>query len=380
MFWSNKTSLSVGFVFFTINVLFGGWIARIPEVKADLDMSEAELGLALLGLPVGSLAGAFYASWQLRRQPLGKFTFYMTVGLCVAIILPALAAFPLILSVALISIGFLSSATDVGMNAAAAQVEKKYNILIMSACHGMFSLGGVVGAILGGITASLGIPLWLYLGILGLVMLVLNTLLSPVLFTVPNPEQQDQGFSLPPRALWGLALIGFCVMLGEGAVADWSAIFLQEIRHSSPFLAAMGFAAFSFFMALGRFVGDALTVRFGHRMLTVLGSLLGSVGLLMAISIPGSWSGILGFALTGLGFSVVVPLLFGQAARLQPDAPGDSIAGIASSGIFGFMIGPPAIGFIAEAYGLSIGLLTAALLGILATVVAILNRPGVLTT
>ena len=378
MFWSSRISLSVGFVFFTVSLLFGSWIARIPEVKQSLHMNEAQLGLVLLGLPIGSLLGAFFTGWQLRRQPLGRFTFLMVLSMCVVIITPGLASTPFLLGLALVAVGFTSSATDVGMNAAAAQVEKKLDITIMSACHGMFSLGGMIGALIGGIAASLEITLWIHLVLLGLLMMVLNIAIYPTLSKVPDQENYEQGFKLPPAAVLGLALIGFCIMLGEGAVADWSAIYLREVRHSSAFNAAMGFAAFSLFMALGRFAGDGFTVRYGHNTLIIGGGLIGSIGLLLAIIFPSVEMGILGFALTGLGYSVVVPLLFSQAARYHPDAPGDSIAGVATSGIIGFMVGPPAIGFIAQQYSLSTGLLTAALLGFLATFIAVylsLSRP-----
>ena len=371
MFWSNKTGLSVGFTFFTVSVLFGSWIARIPEVKAQLQMSEAQLGLVLLGLPIGAALGTLMATRQLRRMDLGRFTYYGALIMCFFMLFPAWMPTPLLLGIALFCVGFSEGMANVGMNSAASQVEKTQNILIMSACHGMFSLGGMIGAVSAGFVASLGVPLWLHLSGVVLILVILNYQLRFILLSIPNLETPSVGgFSLPPKALWGLAVIGFCIMLGEGAIADWSAIFLKEIRLSNVFVAALGFAGFSFFMALGRFFGDGLIQHFGYGNLVLGGSLLGGMGLLLAIAVPVAWITVIGFSLTGLGFSIVVPILFGRSAQLCPDRPAEGIAGIATSGIVGFMIGPPAIGFIAESFGLSNGLLTVVLLSLLAVVIA----------
>ncbi|MCO6488711.1 MAG: MFS transporter [Phaeodactylibacter sp.] len=362
-------SLSVGLTFMTLSMLFGSWLARLPEVQAALALSEGQLGLALLGLPLGALALTPFAGWLMQRIPTGRAMILSTLLFCAFLPIPAFAESQWALMAGLFVVGVSNNFMNISMNAAAAAIEQQYRITIMSICHGMFSLGAMVGAGSAGLVAAAGVPLQGHLIAVALLMVGLQLLLRPIILHLPDSDSGGSSFALPPKALLGLAFIGFCIMIGEGAIADWSAIYLRNILEADPFVASLGYAGFSMAMALGRFAGDGAKVRLGAARLIVIGSLLGAGGLALAILIPVPAAAVLGFTLVGFGFSTVVPLLFSAAAKTPGVAPGTGIAAVASSGVVGFLIGPPLIGGIAEHFGLGFGLGVVAALAMMAAVV-----------
>ena len=374
VFTFHLQSLSVGLTFMTLSILFGSWLARLPEVLAGLGLSEGQLGLALLGLPLGALTITPLAGWLIGRLSAGRAMMLATLAFCALIPLPSFATSQWGLMGALYIVGLANSLMNVSMNAAAAAVESHYRLAIMSACHGMFSLGAMIGAGSSGLIAAAGIPLQGHLIGLALLMVGLQLLLRPIIATIPHSSKGGSGFTIPPKSIWGLALVGFCIMIGEGAVADWSAIYLRNVLQSGPFVASLGFAGFSLAMALGRFAGDSIRQALGNGRTVVAGSLLGATGLCTAVLIPHPVAAVLGFTIVGIGFSTVVPLLFSAAARTPGVAPGTGIAAVASSGIVGFLIGPPLIGFIGEHYGLGFGLGFVAVLALMSAGVVRANR------
>lgn len=363
-------SLSVGLTFMTLSILFGSWLARLPEVQAGLMLSEGQLGLALLGLPLGALTIMPLAGWLIEKLSTGKAMTIATLLFCAVLPIPTFANSQLTLMAALYVVGLANSFMNVSMNAAAAAVESQYRLTIMSACHGMFSLGAMIGAGSAGLIAAADIPLQAHLIVLALMMVVLQLFLRPITSTLPHSSAGGSSFALPPRSVWGLALIGFCIMIGEGAVADWSAIYLRNVLLSDPFVASLGFAGFSLSMALGRFAGDGIRQYLGATRTVFAGSMLGSAGLSIATLLPHPATAVLGFTIVGLGFSTVVPLLFSAAAKMPGVSPGAGIAAVASSGVIGFLIGPPLIGFIGEHFGLGAGLGFVAVLALAAAGIA----------
>jgi MFS family permease len=364
-------SLTVGLAFFSLSLLFGSWLARIPEVQAALLLSEGQLGIALLGLPAGALAIMPFAGWLTNRLSTGAAAGISTVLFCLAAPLPALAGSFAGLIGTLFVVGLTNSFMNISINAAAAALERHHQISIMSSCHGMFSLGAMVGAGSSGLIASAGISLHLHLVGVALLLIILQIILRPVTIHLPEGNKSESnGLAVPPPALWGLAFIGFCIMIGEGAIADWSAIYLRKIQGAGPFTASLGYAGFAMAMAIGRFGGDTIRLHLGAKKAILTGSLLGCTGMIMAIASPAASLSILGFTIVGLGFSTVVPLLFSIAANTEGISAGTGIAAVASSGVVGFLIAPPIIGFISELMGLSAGLGIVAFLALLAALVS----------
>jgi MFS family permease len=363
-------SLSVSLTFMSLSLLFGSWLARMPEVQSALMLTEGQLGIALLGMPLGALIMMPFSSYLASRLTTGTSLQVSTILFCLAAPIPALSTGIWSLAGGLFLVGVTNSFMNISMNAAAAAVEKTYMMSIMSACHGMFSLGAMIGAGSAGIIASMGVPLHLHLFIIGGLLIILQLVLRNSQTQLPNQEYKRTKFSWPPAALWGLAFIGFCIMIGEGAVADWSAIYLTHTLSASPLYASLGYAGFSLAMAIGRFSGDSFKEIIGSKTAIVAGSLLGALGILIAIASPAVWLAILGFTLVGLGFSTVIPLIFSKAAGTPGVVPSTGIAAIAGSGIIGFLIAPPAIGILSEYFGLNIGLGVVAILAFFAALVA----------
>lgn len=338
---------SVGLVFFALSLSIGAWVTRLPEVKASLGLSKSELGLALLFIPLGSaVLLPFYGS-IIRKLGEKKATLIGIIFFLTTILLPVLVEDFYSLMAVLFLAGLGLGVTDVAMNAVAAEVEKQYDCQIMSASHGFFSLGGMVGAATSGLFISLGFSPLEHLAIWSVLLLILLAPHARHLIDAAERSAPGKSFQLPPKAMLVLALISFCVMMCEGGITDWSTIYIKEDLLASAEMAGIGFAGFSALMALGRFAGDGLINKWGARKLLVYGLLLAGVGL--GISILGSFVlAVIGFSLAGIGYATVFPILFGSAARVEGVAAEVGIASVASSGYIGILVGPAIIGFIAE--------------------------------
>jgi MFS family permease len=357
MFFSNRDAAAIGLVFMTVSILFGSWVTRIPDMKSNLNLNEGTLGLSLLGMSIGALIMMPFSAWIMSKVGTGKTMFFGIIIATLTMALPAFATSFWTLVMFLFVAGLFHGLTDVAMNAAAATIEQSQRIRILSTCHGMFSLGGMFGAILGSLLAGYGVSVQIHLMSLSIIMVIVILLISKSLLNVEDAEiEEGKLFVVPSGALIGLAIVGFIIMMGEGAIADWSAIFIKDYLNGTAAVAGLGFAGFSLTMAFGRFIGDSIIPKYGSRNIIQVGSALGVIGLALVIFIPNIYVAILGFAIVGLGFSCVVPILFSAAAKVPGIASGTGIAAVTTSGIFGFLIGPPSIGFIANEFGLTLAL------------------------
>ena len=255
------------------------------------------------------------------------------------------------------------------MNAQAALVEQRYARPIMSSFHGLWSIGGLVGAALGGLIATQGLSVRAHLLSVAIVAVIV-ALFATHWLVVDDHQRHDAGpsFALPPRALVLLGLIAFGVLFCEGAIADWSAVYLRESLHSTPAIAATGYAAFSLLMAAGRLAGDALALRLGPAWLVRGGGALVALGIGVAIVSDVPVIAIVGFGLIGAGLACSFPLILSAAARTPGVAANTAIAAMATVGYTGFLVGPPLIGTVAEAVTLRGALGLLGLVGVLVAV------------
>lgn len=353
--------LGVAAIFFLNGFGFASWVVRIPAVQEKLALSEGPLGIALLGAAVGLLISTPLAGWLVSR--LGSRPVVGVTTLLVSLVLLPLALAPNLplLVLANVAGGAAAGALDVSMNAQAVEVEKRYARPIMSSFHAAFSFGGLAGAASGGLVASLGIGVLAHLaGVAVLSAAAAFAAYRPLLpaSTDAGGSEKDAGpaFARPTRELLRLGVISFCVLLGEGAIADWSAVYLHGTLQTGPGFAAAGYAAFSLTMATGRLVGDGLTARLGPARLVRAGAALAAGGLGLALAIEHPFVALFGFACAGAGFSIVFPTALSAAGRTAGTSAGPAIAAVSSLGYLGFLIGPPAIGFVAEAFGLGVAL------------------------
>jgi MFS family permease len=361
--------LAVAAIFLFNGIALANWIARIPDVKQQLQLGDQLLGLVLLCAAVGALIAQPIVGWLISRVGSRRMTTIMAVAFCPSVMLPGLAPNTLSLMGALFLLGVCNGGLDVAMNAQAALVEERYARPIMTSFHGLWSIGGLVGAALGGLLAAQAVTVRAHLLGVAVVVTILAALATRWL-VVDDDQHQAAGpsFALPSRALLLLGFIAFGVLLCEGAIADWSAVYLREGLGSAPGVAATGFAVFSLLMAAGRLAGDGLALRLGAARVVRGGGALVALGIALVIVSDVPAIAIAGFGLIGAGLACSFPLLLSAAARTPGQAPSTGIAAIATAGYTGFLVGPPLIGSVAEAVTLRGAL---GLLGVVGVLVAV---------
>ena len=349
--------LAVLAVFFANGVVIGTWVVRIPAIKEKLGLSEGLLGVALLGAAAGALVAMPIVGALVSRFGSRRIVGAAALLLPVSLLMPALAPSLVFLVPALVMLGAANGGLDVAMNAQAVAVERGYGRPIMSSFHAAWSFGGLGGAALGGLLASRGIlplPHFSAVAILSAIAFVAayGALLPP---HVDASEKGTPAFARPTRALLGLGIISFCVLLGEGAMGDWSAVYLDNTLRTGPGFAAAGYAAFSLSMAFGRLFGDRLTERLGPTRLVRSCGAIAAVGLGIALAAAQPFIALIGFACAGAGFSIVFPAALSAAGRTGGPT-GPALAAVSTAAYTGFLVGPPFIGFLAELTGLGYAL------------------------
>ncbi|GAA5514227.1 inner membrane protein YbjJ [Deinococcus carri] len=345
---------ALGLVFLTNGTLFATWAVNIPAVRDRLELSEVQVGTALLAVAVGSLISMPLTGGWTARFGSDRVTRLAVVLTMLALLLPLLAPNLWTLVLALALLGALNGVLDVAMNAQGVTVERRLGRPIMSRLHAYFSLGGVLGALLG--TLLVGrVPLLVH-GALVVAVTTLAGLLAGRLLLPDLPEPRDAAEQSASPARPGLSpaalLLGslcFLGMLAEGANYDWTALYFRDVLGLAGGQAGIGYAAFVAAMTLGRWFGDRVRTRLGDEVTVRGGALLTALGLALALLVRDPLPATLGFALSGLGLSNVVPVLYGTAGHALA---GRGIAQVATIGYAGFLLGPPAIGFIAGQVGL----------------------------
>jgi MFS family permease len=348
-------------------ILVGTWAARIPAIQQHLGLQSGALSMALLCAAVGLLVATNVAGYLAAR--FGSSVVTTISGLLFCCTVPLLALAPSLpwLALALALYGATGGSWGVAMNTQGVAVEHCYGRPILASFHGFFSVGGLIGASLGGLAGGRGIaPLAHFTAISAVAAVCLVVAARQLLPAKTDAGGSSISFVLPSGALLMLGVIAFCTVLSEGAVSDWSAIYLQHTVATGAALAAGGYAAFSLLMAAGRFVGDSLTARSGARAVVRAGSLMAATGIALALLIPWAPLAIIGFGLVGAGLSSVFPIVISAAGRSSDSSSGNAIAAVATCGYVGFLAGPPSIGFLAQAAGLRAALLLIVALSLLA--------------
>ena len=370
---------AVALMFFVNGALIGSWVARIPAIKAGLGLNDGVFGLALLAMAGGALvamplAGGFCARFGSHRVT-------QATALLYAGLLPVLALAPNLwaLLAVLFVFGLVHGGMDVGMNAQSIAVQKRYAASIISSFHALFSTGGLVGAALGGWIAARGMVPWEHFLLMTAALGGLATLTFPYLLDDRRDHESEAGnavenphrmFVRPTRALAVLGVLAFCAMVGEGAMADWSAIYLKRVLHTGVGLAAAGYAAFSVTMALTRFTGDRLSMHLGPTSLVRLGGALAMGGFAVALFVPYPAAAFVGFACVGAGLATVVPMVFAATGRTPGMSAGLALSSVTTLGYLGFLLGPPIIGFASEVVGLRNALIILVLSSLLVVALA----------
>ena len=358
-----RARVAVGAVFFVNGLVLASWLPHIPAVKAAHAISDGQLGLVLLCMALGAMLALPVAGFLVGRLGSRLMTSATALALCAALPLPLLAPRVEALGLVLVLFGAANATLDVSMNAQAVAVEASWGQAIMSSFHGLFSLGGLAGAALAGVAMAAGMGDVAH--VVATAIACMAAVAGCLPFLLPSPAATGSPgpvFARPHGALLALGALAFCGLIAEGAMGDWSAVYLHDTLGSSPALASAGFAACSLAMAAGRFGGDALVRRYGASRVLRVSSTVAAVGLVGALLVGTPASGVVGFGLVGLGVANVIPILFSAAGRVPGTEPGIGIAAVATTGYFGFLVGPPVIGMVADVTGLRTALGIVALL------------------
>nr|WP_202540632.1 MFS transporter [Streptomyces sp. SID4937] len=357
-------------VFFALDgFLFAGWVVRIPAIKQQTGASASTLGLALLGVSAGAVITMMLTGRLCRRYGSHAVTVACGVLLPLSIALPAQTRSALSLGLVLLVFGAAYGGMNVAMNSAAVDLVAQLRRPVMPSFHAAFSLGGMVGAGLGGLVAG-GLSASTHLFLLAGTGLLVTAFAGPALLrnrparTAPEPRttQRQPQRKLDPRARRVVVLFGviaLCTAYGEGALADWGALHLEQDLDAHPGLAAAGYALFALTMTIGRLTGTMLLERLGQTRTLVLGGAVAAAGMLLGSLAPTVWLALAGFAVTGLGLANIFPVAVGRAGEL---AGPSGVAAASTLGYGGMLLGPPAIGFLADWFSLPVALTTVALL------------------
>ncbi|MFH8241083.1 MFS transporter [Streptomyces sp. NPDC018321] len=360
--------------------IFAGWVVRIPAIKEQTGASASALGLALLGVSAGAVVTMTLTGRLCRRYGSHPVTVACAVLLCLSVALPPLTHSALALGLVLLVFGSAYGGINVAFNSAAVDLVAVLRRPIMPSFHAAFSLGGMVGAGLGGLVAGSLSPVrhLLCLTAIGLVVTLFagRALLRCEPAAPPDGADRDQG---APRRLdrrtrrlvVTFGVIALCTAYGEGAMADWGALHLEQDLDASPGMAAAGYSCFALAMTVGRLTGTTLLERLGRTTTVVAGGTTAVAGMLLGSLAPSVWAALFGFAITGLGLANIFPVAIERAGALGGPA---GVATASTLGYGGMLLGPPAIGFMADWFSLPAALTSVAALAAVAVLVAVATR------
>ncbi|ETK37905.1 MFS transporter [Microbispora sp. ATCC PTA-5024] len=371
-----RARVAVYGLFLLAGMAIGTWTARIPAIKADLRLTDGQLSLGLLGIAAGAITGMQVVGRLVDRYGSYRTMVPMAVAQGLVLVLPAFMPNLATLALALFVFGSVHGTLDVAMNANAVVVERAYNRPIMSSFHALYSVGGFAGASAGGLFAHARLGPAVTFASVGALILVISLLSArwAVRDHAGTATAHADGERPGRRRLGGgvlfLGVLAFCCLVGEGASADWSSVYLREDLGSSPAFAAAAYAAFSVMMTAGRFAGDRLAARLGRVALVRWCGGLAGAGLAVSLLAGHPVAGVAGFGLFGAGLSCIIPQVFSAAGHRDQAQSGRALAAVASLGYTGFLAGPVIIGGLAELVTLPRALFVPAVLALFVALAA----------
>ncbi|MEJ1238126.1 MFS transporter [Chryseolinea sp. T2] len=357
--------------FFIQGIGFASWASRIPDIKRTLSLSDAGLGSVLFALPAGSIIGLPFAGFLVTRFGSKSVVTIAAILYALTLVVIGFNATTWQLVIGLLVFGTSGNLVNIAINTQAIGVEELYKKSIMASFHGAWSLAGFTGAAIGGALVSANVIPGHHFAGVSLFAILTVVVAQRFLLRAKIAGDDHPIFALPDGPLMRLGVIGFCGMACEGAMFDWSGVYFQTVVLAPAELVTLGYIVFMCAMAAGRFTGDWLVNHIGRKRMIQLSGLLITLGLSISVAFPFLIPATVGFLLVGFGVSSVVPLIYSAAGKSQTLSPGMALAAVSTISFFGFLLGPPVIGFIAEAanlrysYGLIavLGLCTALLAG-----------------
>ncbi|NCD71941.1 MFS transporter [Mucilaginibacter agri] len=351
--------------FFISGFGYSAWASRIPSIKHNLHLNEAQLGAILFALPVGLILTMPLTNYLLSRYTSKAIMLVGAIAFNIMLCFVGFASAPWQLVIVLVGFGSSRNLFNLSTNAQAVSVQRLYSKSIITTFHGIWSMAGFAGAALGYIMVSFNVATNWHLPAVGLSMTLLslfaysNTLYEPVV----KQTEKKPIFSLPDKFLIKFSVIAFVSMACENTMYDWSGIYFEKAVHASRSTATAAFVFYMIAMTSGRFIGDKLVNRIGIKRILFYSGIFITLGLFTAVLLPYTITGFIGFMFTGLGVSCIVPLIYSLAGRVKSMSSARALASISTISYLGFLMVPPLVGFIAEATNIRVSFAVIGLMG-----------------
>lgn len=367
----SPSRVAVKLIFFINGFIHANLAARFPRVQELFSIDNGALGFVLLSSSVGALFAMPFTGWLIIRNGSRRITIFSVFLYCIFVpLVPLMLPFGVTgLVVIFFIMGLTAGMLDVSMNSQAVMVEQQLEKPIMTSFHALFSIGMVAGAFCGSLFVKLETTLFIHLSTI-VVLSVGGAAWARYHLIHDKPKEKEvdgPAFRLPNAAMVSIGVIAFCCMLGEGAMADWSTNYMENIALASPAMAPLGLSAFALAMTIGRFFGDSARLKYGDRKLMVLCGVISIIGISVTLLFNNPYTVIIGLFIIGIGLSSIVPIAYSIAGNSKNLPPGVGLAMVTTVGYSGFLFGPPLIGLLANWQSLRIALMLVAFLFIIMT-------------
>jgi len=351
-----RIRIAVTSLYFCTGLCFASWASRIPDIKTALQLNDAMLGSILFALPVGQFTMMPFSGRLVTRFGSQKILLFALPCYVLCLISIGLVQQGWQLAIALYCFGLAGNLLNISMNTQGIEAESLYERPIMASFHGVWSLAGFTGAVIGLLMINLKVPPGRHFAIVVFLVLVIFLINHPYLVHERTGVKIDaprrRFFTKPDGILLQLGIIGFCSMASEGAMFDWSGVYFKDVVKAPASLVILGYTSFMIMMATGRFIADNLTAKIGRQKLLQICGLLISSGLFISVLFPYLVPCTLAFMMVGLGVSSIVPTVYSTAGRNGRVPPGIALVTVSSVSYLGFLMGPPLIGYISQLAGL----------------------------
>ena len=376
----SRARVAITTAFIINGSMAGTFYSRVADIKEDLNLSNSALGFALLIISIGVLLGIAFSGKQTAKSGSAPITLYGTYSLGAAILLVGTANNYLTLCLTLFVLGACLAVQDVAMNSHAIVLEHEADKRYMSTFHAMFSLGALGGGLVGAWFSQHNIDLMKHVAFIAMLVFLANFFVRNWFLPASLDQHPIEGKKKikKPKIFLIVGLLGLCGTVGEGSAGDWGAILARDTFDATPFISTLPFICFSAAMVIGRLFGDRAANKYGPMKLIVGGGLIAGIGLGGGLLVGGMVGVIFGWLTMGIGLSTVIPMLFTQAGEIAKTrfegqfAPSEGVAMVSGIAYFGFLVGPPTLGFLGDAIGLRWAMLVPA---VLALVMALGSKP-----
>ena len=351
-----RIRFAIALFYFAMGLCFATWASRIPDIKTTMQLSEGALGSILFAIPLGQLVIMPFSGKMVTRYGSRNVLISSVIFYALSLLLLGFSTTIWELCAGLFVFGVFGNLANIAVNTQGVDAEVLFKKTIMASFHGIWSLAGFTGGIIGLGMLALQLTPLLHFAIIVAVVLILILYAHQFLIRAKeNIKKENKKFFTKPDAnlLW-LGVIGFCVMASEGVMFDWSGVYFKEIIKAPGALVVVGYSSFMIMMATGRFLGDNLVRKFGRKKVLQISGILISSGLFTAVLFPNIIVCTIAFMVVGLGVSTVVPTVYSVAGK-NPNVPaGEALTIVSSVSFLGFLMGPPVIGYIAELFNLRV--------------------------